>query len=292
MGGGAMRAAAKLAGIKVGNGGVRSIKTEQHSVFSSTRRTASPLPPAAVAEDGKQLASQPHGAAEMNDWVFPSGEEAAFTDGDLTPKAVRYGLPTFEEAKEATTELALALDSAYLAPLNSAGLDGEIGARSLIDNSNSTSELCIAPVPINAIKAFRLLCENAAVQNAVASVASDPIVWNAIVSNLAMQDILQPKRTCFANTDENSSVDITDVASESGETKPVTALSDIVQKLKFTVVYMMSNMSDYFQNFFGPSTVEKVFPSSDRNTSAEAAMETSFVGLAIMAIMVIVVKRD
>ncbi|CAA0816261.1 Uncharacterised conserved protein (UCP012943 [Striga hermonthica] len=287
MGGGAMRAAAKVAGIKVGNGGVRSIKSEQHAVFSSTRRTASPLPP--VADDGKQLASQPHGEAEMNGWVFACGEETAFTDGDLSPKAVLYGLPTFEEAKEATTELALALDSAYMSPLKSAGLDGEIGARSLIDNSSST---CIAPtVPISAIQAFRLLCENKAAQNVVASLASDPIVFKAIASNQAVQNFIQSQRTCFANTDEKSFVDISDTASESGETKPVTALSDIVQKLKFTVVYMMSNMSDYFQNFFGGPAVEKLFPSSDRNTSAEAAMETSFVGLAIMAIMVIVVKR-
>ncbi|GER53352.1 RNA methyltransferase [Striga asiatica] len=90
------------------------------------------------------------------------------------------------------------------------------------------------PVPSNAINSFRLLCESSATQVQVFltifldSDMNDPNVWNAIVSIRAMQDILQPKRTY-----ENLSGDIYDVASESGEAKPVIALMDIVQKLKF-----------------------------------------------------------
>lgn len=68
---------------------------------------------------------------------------------------------------------------------------------------------------------------------------------------------------------------------------------DFVQKIKSTVVDMMSSLSGFFQSFFGGQGLGKVFvnPDGTAKVSAENVMEASFMGLAVMAIMVILMKR-
>ncbi|KAK6134941.1 hypothetical protein DH2020_011379 [Rehmannia glutinosa] len=222
-------------------------------------------------------------------------------NADSMPRVVFGGSPTLQEAREATAELAVVLEKAYLSSTGSVGRDGSLAGD---DNSSLsisglpvmdcvTSDIGIAPeVPAHVIKAFRLLHDSSVAQNIVASIACDPNVWNAVLHNQELQEFMQSQRTCFACSDLNqSSADSNDVASEYSESQPDSGFVDIIEKVKVTVVDMMSNLSDYFRSFFGGEGVNRVISSSDGSANAETVMEASFVGLAVMAIMVILVKR-
>ena len=104
-GGGAMRTAAKIAGIGVSKSGFRgstaALPTEQ-SVRSASRSSSV----AGVSAQGAKTAEVAplHAAAPWDDWDFAD-------DGDVVvPRMVFGSAPTFEEAKEATTELKDAID--------------------------------------------------------------------------------------------------------------------------------------------------------------------------------------
>ncbi|KAL2247569.1 UNVERIFIED_CONTAM: hypothetical protein Sindi_2609200 [Sesamum indicum] len=120
MGGGAMRVAAKVAGITAASGGLRGIAAEHYSVSSAARRAASIRPPAATVEDVKLVTSQVEAGVqrpclEMDDWVFAGGEEEAVVGvADPMPRVVFGGVPTLQEAREATSELTAALDKYFL----------------------------------------------------------------------------------------------------------------------------------------------------------------------------------
>lgn len=85
----------------------------------------------------------------------------------------------------------------------------------------------------------------------------------------------------------------TDASSENGEPGPVNGFIDTLQNIKTTVVDMMSSLFDYFQSFFGGRIYNRAFPGSDGTArlSADSIMEASFLGLAVMAIVVILLKR-
>ncbi|KAL6535767.1 hypothetical protein OROHE_012611 [Orobanche hederae] len=306
MGGGAMRAAAKVAGITVANGVLRGITSDQYSVFSATRMVASSHSETAMVEGVKVVASQSQASvtmksSEIEDWVIAGGKETILGDVDMMipPKEVFSGSPTLHEAKEATSELAAALEKAYLSSFNSIRGDG-----SLVADHDTGLPILVSPAIVNkycvtsenniastAIKAFRILHDSHAVQNVVASIACDPKVWKAVLDNRQLQEFLKSQGTCSVSSNMREPSE--DVALEDSESQPDhIRLMDIVEKVKITVVDMMNNLSDYFHNLFCDEGADKkVCASSGRNSNAETVMETSLVGLAIMAIMVILVKR-
>ncbi|KAL7087807.1 hypothetical protein ACP275_13G090900 [Erythranthe tilingii] len=276
MGGGAMRAAAKVAGITVGNGGLRGFtSSEHHPFFSATRSAISSR--GALAEDVKPAASLSLGGVqppspEIEDWVFAGGEEEAILgESATTQRVVVVGAPTHQEAKAATSELAVALQN--------------------LQAEKKTSENAVSPsVPAHAIKAFTFLHESTAAQNVVASIASDPNVWNAVLHNQELQKFVQSQRQSLGRStmDQSSESDYAESEAEDS------ALMDIVQKVKVNVVDMMSSLSDYFKDFFGPQgkASSLLFARVNGSTAtAEAVMEASFMGLAVMAIMVILLNR-
>ncbi|KAK6154375.1 hypothetical protein DH2020_008623 [Rehmannia glutinosa] len=326
MGGGTIRAATKVAGIAAATGGLRGIAAEHFPVSSAARKAASACPSAATTEDVKLVASKLGAGVQrlclgIDDWVFAGGEgDEVLSAAEPMPRVVFGGAPSLQEAKEATSELTVALEKAYLSSPNS--VEGSVVA----DNDSSLSlsnkqvvenKACnaIAPaVPAPAIMAFRFLRESSAAQNVVASIASDPNVWNAVLQNTELQDFLQSQRACknsYLNlpffSDENlkmelvadsdmldqSSAKIIDDSSEYAKSEPSNGFMDILQKIKSTVVDMMSNLSDYFLNFFGGKGVNGVHINSDgtARSSADTVMEASFMGLAVMAILVILLKR-
>lgn len=115
MGGGAIRSAAKVAGIAAATGGLRGI-TPEHLTFSSTARMASSgRPVAATVDDVRLVASNLESGGvqrpcvEFDDWV--SVNEEVGTDAfEPMPRVVFGGPPTLQEAKEATSELSIALE--------------------------------------------------------------------------------------------------------------------------------------------------------------------------------------
>jgi hypothetical protein len=67
-----------------------------------------------------------------------------------------------------------------------------------------------------------------------------------------------------------------------------------LQSIKVTVVEMVSNASNYLQNIFGFAKAEDISSDDNKNTG-EAFMEktlgASLMGLAVMVVMVVVLKR-
>lgn len=63
---------------------------------------------------------------------------------------------------------------------------------------------------------------------------------------------------------------------------------NIFQKLKSSVVDMVSNLSGYMQNLFGG---QGGTPDGTARVGMETAMHASFMGLAVIAILVILLKR-
>lgn len=104
-----MRAAAKMAGITAASGGILSITAEH---YSAARKAASSRPMAATLEEMKLVANNSEAGLqrpclEMDEWVFPDAEAA---EGERMPRVVFAGVPTLQEAKEATSELSSALE--------------------------------------------------------------------------------------------------------------------------------------------------------------------------------------
>ncbi|KAL0399312.1 UNVERIFIED_CONTAM: hypothetical protein Sradi_2274500 [Sesamum radiatum] len=307
MGGGPMRVAGKVAGITVGNGGLRGITLEHYPVFCATLRAASSRPETSMPEDVKLLASPSQAGVqmtspEMDDWVFAAGEaEPVVSVVDQMPRVVFGGRPTLQEAKEATSDLTAALEKVYLSSPRSAGSEVSfaeshypclsVSSSQLIENK--ASERAVPPaVPAHAIKAFQFLYESSAAQDVVASIACDQNVWNAVLRNQELQEFLQSQRAGLAYSNMNqSSAKTMDVAYEHADSQPDNGFIDVVQKVKTTVVDMISSLSDYFHNFFAGQGDSRIFAHSSGTGSAETVMGASFMGLAVMAIMVILMKR-
>lgn len=120
MGGGEfVRAAAKIAGAGAVNAGVRGASTAPQfgqllrgvsrpaSVFVAS---SSPVPPAKAAA-GSEVEAVQKPAWEIDDWEFANWEDGlAVEAAGPKPRIVFGAVPSFEEAKEATTDLKEALD--------------------------------------------------------------------------------------------------------------------------------------------------------------------------------------
>ncbi|KAH6795653.1 hypothetical protein C2S51_036639 [Perilla frutescens var. frutescens] len=321
MGGGAIRAAAKVAGITAA-GGIRSMTSEH---YSAARKAASAIPVAAKAEEMKLMAKNSEAGLqrpclEMDEWVFPDAEEAA---ADLMPRVVFGGLPSLQEAKEATSELSAALEKTYLTTPNSVGNAGSVAAdhnsnKLVVDTKSCimTQTAATPSIPAPAVMAFKFLHESSNAKNVVASIACDPNVWNAVLQNDELQQFLQSQMACDSRKDMNSSMEsfadydiadkdyttglVTDYdpkgftgSSKLAEYEVVSGFTDAFQKMKSSVVDMVSSLSGYMQNLFGVKGGSGVLVNSDgtARVSADAVMQASFMGLAVMAILVILMKR-
>ncbi|KAL1567065.1 hypothetical protein AAHA92_02589 [Salvia divinorum] len=305
MGGGAMRAAAKMAGITAAGGGMLSITAEH---YSATRKPASARPLAPASEEMKLVASTSEAGLqspclELDDRVFPDAQEAG---GQRMPRVVFSGVPTLKEAEEATSELSAALEKTYLSTPNSVGNDNSETKACI------TSQLTVAPsVPAPAIMAFKFLHENSIAKNVVASIACDQNVWKAVLQNEDLQQFLQSHTPCnsrpdwtepvadYDGVDQNSSMGSdagydaksSMASSEHSEYVFTGGFIDIIEKVKSSVTDMVSNLSGYLQNIFGVKG-GGVYSDGTARVNADAVMQTSFMGLAVMAILVILLKRN
>lgn len=113
-GGAAMRAAGKVAGVGVFNGGLRGGLSSAPPTTQSLKNVSRPV--AATITSGKvssgDVAEAQKATWEMvDDWEFAGGVDdlVAQPSGPL-PRVVFDGVPSLEEAKEATSELKDAVD--------------------------------------------------------------------------------------------------------------------------------------------------------------------------------------
>lgn len=111
-GGGAMRTAAKIAGIGVGRTGFRGAPAA-HPAEQSVRNASRPASAMVSSQGAKPAEMAPlHATApyELDDWEFADAGDLVMAAGEPMPRMVFGGVPTLEEAKEATSELKEAID--------------------------------------------------------------------------------------------------------------------------------------------------------------------------------------
>ncbi|WVZ26805.1 hypothetical protein V8G54_000095 (mitochondrion) [Vigna mungo] len=273
-GGGVMRTAAKIAGIGVSKSGLHgfpvALPTEQ-----SVRNASPPLSGAKAAE-----VVPVHTAASWDEWDF------ADDGGLVVPRVVFGSAPTFEEAKEATTDLKDAIDQVYFSPdsssYSSPGCEVSALSPTLYDTISNPS------APENAIRAFHLLSSSREVQAAVASLACDPNVWNAVMKNPTVR-LLQAQLT------------VAEFGAE--ETEEVEKLSSCASEVVETPEKMEASSESHSRNVFS-NISDQIFSSSDseKRRWTDGNTKTSFfddiyalggilVGLVTLLMMVIVTKR-
>ncbi|XP_042486639.1 uncharacterized protein LOC122066881 [Macadamia integrifolia] len=320
-GGGAMRAAAKVASFGVNGGlrGVPSVPLAEQSMATASRMTSRPsnsIVSSVATEQGRSslLLSSPNGKIdasvqrplwEIDDWEFAGGEDDLLLDSTAPmPRVVFGGVPTLEEAKEATCDLKDALDQVYFSPNSTGGSE----TKACITNETVVAN---TSVPKHAIQAFLLLKESSTAQSAVASLASDKNVWDAVMQNEKVMEFFQTQQTSALSHDmdvndkesaaynefnDRESIKKMDYESD-GESSGSSAsrFMGFMENIKFTATEMVKNVSDFIQSLFGglgagnASADEKGSASS--GVPMDKVMGASFMGLAVLAIMVVVLKR-
>ncbi|KAK2639381.1 hypothetical protein Ddye_027176 [Dipteronia dyeriana] len=306
-GGAAMRAAGKLTGMGVLNGGLRGgISTAQpaEQALRSVSRPAAAVVSTA-SSSGVDVAAIQKASSWEAEWDFAAVEEELMVETAPEPIArVVFDVPpTLQEAKDATADLKEALDKVYL---SSPEYGPAFGLPFFAISDNLETKSCIsrdsksAPVQ-SAFNAFRLLSESPAVQSIVASIAADQKVWDAVMENPDLKEFMVSQRNNAAVEEQESarmfdesSSDSSpggDTAGEFGDTED--PVNDFFQKVKKSVVEMVSNVSDFFQSLFGSSPSDRT--SADAGGTGASVMEktmgASLMGLAIMVITVVVLKR-
>ncbi|GMH05684.1 hypothetical protein Nepgr_007524 [Nepenthes gracilis] len=315
-GGGAMRAAAKAAGIGVLNGGIRGVGAENPISVAAHKAVRPASATVSTDEDVKhgvlRASSQSAKTAqsvqrpiwEIDEWEFAGGEEEFVVDkvADSVPRQVFGPVPTFDEAQEATSELKDALDKIYFSPSKSSQSVDPIPAvhehglsvPSLPEHTDTKScainETAVIPsVPKHAMQAFMLLRESPAAQTVVASIASDRNVWDAVLQNEALRGYLnsETKNAEFEQPSKTSTVS-SDIK---GDGKSENPLMSFMEYVKNGVAEMVTKMTYFIHNLFGGSAGKGEAGAVDGFPAAAMTAGGSLMALAVMVIMVVVMKR-
>ncbi|KAK8542704.1 hypothetical protein V6N13_136740 [Hibiscus sabdariffa] len=306
MGGGTMRAAAKVAGTSTVNTALRGSgqvapSTAEYSIMrvAGSRSASSGISVSGggvcSASDMTSSVNQMASWEMIDDWEFAGGIEeevptAISGVGKPMARVLFGGVPTLEEAKEATTDLKDALDKAYLSSPNVTA-DAHTSRSPLL--SGETKD-CIAydvkaiSAPKPAVQAFKLLNDSPGVQSIVASIAADPSVWNAVLQNPAYMDFIRSHKTGYAFENigspgacESSSVKIEEYFDANQAQEVRNPFLDFVENFKIGVVDMANKATDFLQNLFTLPTAETENGKAGLNYF-EKMIGVSLMGLAVM----------
>ncbi|XP_050371158.1 uncharacterized protein LOC126789129 [Argentina anserina] len=308
MGGGVMRTAAKVAGIgTVMHGGLRgspAVPSSGKSVRTASVPVAAGMASQSVKGPDAGAIEKPwvEAATTVDDWQMVGDEgEMVMSAGEPMPRVVFGAAPSYKEAKEATDELKEALDKVYLSSPKATELGeqtaaGKVSGLSLFLNPESEAESVLATrtsVPQHAYQAFELLSRSTEAQNVVASIASDPNIWNAMMENSAVKQFMESQKTLnrvqyesVSDSEVFHSVPCKEVKEEDDTSQSFDLellFNGFVDKVKLTVNTIVSNLSTYIQNIFEP-------PAEDNGTTRNV-LTTGFMGLAVMVVMVVLLKR-
>ncbi|CAN1347457.1 hypothetical protein LINPERPRIM_LOCUS41114 [Linum perenne] len=316
-GGAAMRTAAKVAGIGVVNSGFRGavsgLQPAEHSVRNASRPVSAVISSSSSTSSGTGVVQRP--VWELDEWELAGGEEEELMlleSAEPKPRLVFGPPPTHQEAKEATSELKEALEKISLenpthgVSIASVGFGERLGLPVLTTSELTGSKNCIAsaaPVPENAMRAFKLLNESPAAQSVVASIAADPNVWHAVMNNDALTEFLQSHKPITSAINEETaesgigSPKLSEAFEDAWEyQKSKAGFMDILEDIKVSVVDMFGTVTSFLQNMFGESSAGAVYEteaagSNGKSTFRENTLGASFMALAVMAIMMVVLKR-
>ncbi|KAF7822822.1 uncharacterized protein G2W53_020966 [Senna tora] len=306
-GGGAMRTVVKAAGIGVASTGLRGLpgaSPAEHSVRQASRPVSAVLSASSQGAKAAEVAPL-HTAAswDSDDWDLAFDEELVMKAGEPTPRVVFDGVPSFNEAKAATAELKDAIDELYLSSSQCEGsLTGsEVSVHSPLLPGTETKSCVIESnssltVPNQALQAFKFLNSSSEAQTIVASLASDPNVWNAIMENETLKEYFKSQQKAAGFESEKSTENVEELPSSDENINRGNVFDDfkdIFQSIKCSVKEMVSNVSNYFNNIFGVPADEKT---SSGNTKASfidpVTVGGSIMGLAVMVVMVVLLKRN
>ncbi|XP_073008521.1 uncharacterized protein [Typha latifolia] len=318
MGGGAMRTVAKAASIGGYRSGVAFASNAAAAVSRRSSRPATATIPAATTapvEGGGSSISLLSGKKsrneatvvppasqcpswEVDDWEFAGWEEEEEGSFDLmtsAPRLVFGPVPTLEEAKEATSDLKDALDKVYF----SEPVDEVPGKHGEGQNTLESASV-ISVMPRHVVQAFSLLQGSSEAQNVVASLASDKNVWDAVMQNEKVIEFYRNHQSNAVLIESVSESALSEGSAEnsddpSADTFRSSSFKNFVDNIQKKVMEMVGNLSSFLQDFFGTSgeahSTNSKSDSSTSNSYVDVALGTSFIGLAIAVIMVVLVKR-
>lgn len=296
-----MRTAAKVVGVGVSHGLRSGVNVPPPAEQSLLRGVKRPVTSVAASQTRVSAPFQRGSQETMDDWEFAGGlEEEVVGGGEPIGRLVFSRIPSLEEAKEATEDLKEALES-YISSPRSTSSGSSVtatqvsGLHLLSSSEHLETKRCVTFDPKAsqeskyAGQALRYLSENPAAQTVVASIASDPNVWNAVLQNDALKEFLQSQRTDGEyRYEESSSSAESPRESEDRPSESIgDVLSDFAQKVRVTVAEMMNNVTEYIQKIFGPSANDGKEAGSFFNMDKSAY----FVSLAVMVIAIVVLKR-
>lgn len=327
-GGGAFRAAAKVAGVTVVNSGFRSV-TAEHPVYAAARNVARPVSISGISSSSEDVKSgvvkaSSSGSSDVShvqkmvsdfdDWEMAGGEEEMMVNpGEPLPRVVFGGAPSLQEATEATSDLKDALEKVYLSgPSNEYGGSCISGSSlSPISKARVVSETVVTKsVPKHAMQAFMFLNETPAAQSVVASIACDPNVWNAVLQNPALQDFLESQKTSekfagasFPDSDQERDESVTDTdsfsqsspwrafsKSEAEEAKSGNSFTSFLQNVKQTVTQTVVDMMNSLSDYFNNLFGgDRFFVDADGSAKFGAAEKTLGASFMALAVMVMMV---
>ncbi|TXG67300.1 hypothetical protein EZV62_008575 [Acer yangbiense] len=326
MGGGsvaAMRAAGKLTGMGVFNGGLRGGISAAQPAEQALRNVSRPAA-AVVSTDTSSVADVAaiQKASWEANWDFAAVEEDLRVKSSPGPIArVVFDVPpTLQEAKDAMADLKEAIVKVY-------GPAFGLPLLAISDNPEYGPDSKLASVPTSVYTAFKLLCERPDVQSVVVSLVNDNKVWDAVMENNRLKEFMESQRKSgdtaveFGDTEDYKTGDtedgktgdtkgqankffqkvkksvvyvvsyVPDIFGKTGDTKG--QANKFYQKVKKSVVDMVSNAPDIFQKFFGSPPAERI--SADAGGAGgsfnEKTMGSYLMGLVIMVMMVVVLKR-
>ncbi|KHN36752.1 hypothetical protein glysoja_001483 [Glycine soja] len=170
-------------------------------------------------------------------------------------------------------------------------------SHSELENKSRVTEAILNPSESNrALQAFQLLSECPEAQSVVASIACDPNIWNAIVQNPALQDFFQSQQTADFEVEETHDQRLGNLPYSDSVYAFIDSLN-VLQNVKFTVSEMLSRVPNYLQNMFGflsgqtSSAVIDARGNTKANFMDPITMGGTFMGLAVLVVMVIMLKR-
>ncbi|KAI3986549.1 hypothetical protein MKX01_014087 [Papaver californicum] len=300
-GGGVIRAATKVAGLGV-NRGFRGALQEKSTttVIAAKKKCSKKLTLLSLlsSENGnlKSACAIESPSWRIDDWEFTDGEEEVLlSESSPMPRVIFGGVPTLEEAEEATSELKDALDLEMNSSIMSKQHDLELADTKACVTSDTEVGFCSESKPV--FQAFSLLKQSPEAQSVVASLASDKNLWNAVLRNEKVMQFIKLQQTINeCHDDQTSSKNLDD---DEDDAKRPQASENVfmssIQNLESAVVDMMNNVSHFFQDLFGGLGPDNVLLDGNGNASAASNVDkvigASFMALAVMVIMVVVLKR-
>ncbi|XP_020109097.1 uncharacterized protein LOC109724627 [Ananas comosus] len=296
MGGGHLRSAAKAAIFSQYRSPVRFFDLPSSSSLApaSGARSKSAPPPSISplsGDNGRWL------SWEVDDWEFvgwKEEEDADDYDADLGIPATRlvFGqVPTLAEAKEATSDLKVALDKVYFSSTN-ADDNEKLGRGPNIVESSSI----VPPMPRPVVQAFSLLQESPEAQSVAASLACDKNVWDAVMKNEKVMEFYRNRQPTSTESVAQNALAAAEGSSEnfrdiSADNSVRSVLTDVMKNMKNNAREMVSSISNFLQDFFLATETYCTTIMRGSNSHFDATGTSSFIALAIAVILVVLVKR-